>query len=57
MKYEILKSFRGSPNGSTVIDYICGEIVDLTESLAEVTIEEGWVRVHKKEKTKTRKRK
>jgi len=41
--YKIIKVFKGSPNGSTVIDYQKGEIVDLESDLAAVALEEGWV--------------
>jgi len=41
--YKIIKAFKGSPNGSTVIDYQKGEIVDLESDLAAVALEEGWV--------------
>jgi len=54
-KYKILKDFKGSPNGSTVVQYIKGETVELTDSLAEAVIPEGWAEEVKKEDKKTRK--
>lgn len=40
--YKIIKEFKGSPNGSTVIDYKEGEIVELESGLAKVALEEDW---------------
>jgi hypothetical protein len=44
MKYEVLQFFRGSPDGRFAVDYHPGEIVELTNSLADVALMEGWVR-------------
>lgn len=44
MKYEVLKTFRGSPDGRFVVDYHAGETVELTQSLAKVALTEGWVK-------------
>lgn len=48
MKYEVIRTFRGSPDGRFVVDYSQGEAVELTASLAEVAIAEGWVREERK---------
>ena len=40
--HTILKDFRGSPDGSTVVDYAAGTVVELTPSLAAVAVAEGW---------------
>ena len=44
MKCEILKTFRGSPDGGNVFEYIAGTTEELTARLAEVAIGEGWAR-------------
>lgn len=44
MKYKILKDFKGSPNGSTVVEYTKGETVELTDSLAAAVVPEGWAK-------------
>lgn len=41
--YKVLKDFKGSPDGYTVIEYHEGEVVPLPRSLAEVAIAEKWV--------------
>lgn len=38
--FKILKDFKGSPDGYTVIDYVAGSKVDLVPSLAEVAVKE-----------------
>jgi len=55
MEYKILKDFKGSPTGSTVVQYTKGETVELTDSLAAAVVPEGWAEEVKKEVTKTRK--
>ena len=40
--HTILKDFRGSPDGSQVIDYVAGTVVELAPSLAVVAVKEGW---------------
>lgn len=54
MKYEVLKTFRGFPDGRFAVDYNQGETVELTESLAEVALAEGWVRQTRTTAAKTR---
>ncbi len=54
MKYEVLKTFRGSPDGRFAVDYRAGETVELTASLAEVALAEGWVKEARKTAAKTR---
>jgi len=49
-QYEILVSFKGSPNGSTVIQYTEGEVVDMVDSLSKVALEEKWAKVYKPKK-------
>lgn len=44
MKYEVLKDFRGAPEGHTVIEYRKGEIVEITGSLAEIALKKKWIR-------------
>lgn len=48
--YKVLKGFKGSPDGFTVIEYKEGQETDLVPALAEVAIKEKWV---KKIKVKT----
>ena len=55
MNYKILKDFKGSPNGSIVVQYTKGETVELTDSLAACVVPEGWAEEIKKEVKKTRK--
>lgn len=43
MSYKILKSFKGSPDGFTVIDYTAGEVVEMVASLAVVALAEKWI--------------
>jgi|GEM_PF-1479111 len=40
--HKILVSFKGSPDGFTVIEYTEGEEVELSDELAEVAEDEGW---------------
>ena len=48
MKYDIIKDFKGSPDGHTVIEYTKGqEGVELEGELAKVALEEKWVKVSK----------
>lgn len=42
--FKILKDFKGSPDGYTVIDYVAGSKVDLVPSLAEVAVKEKWAK-------------
>lgn len=42
--YKVLKSFKGSPDGYTVIDYAKDEEVDLVPELADVALKEKWVK-------------
>ena len=41
--YKILKSFKGSHDGFTIINYTTGEVVDLAPNLVRVGLEEGWI--------------
>ena len=43
-EYEILENFKGSPDGRFVIEYQAGEVAELTASLAEVALAEGWAK-------------
>lgn len=46
--YEVLKDFKGSPDGHTVIHYLKGQDeVELDDDLAKVALEEKWVKVSK----------
>jgi hypothetical protein len=54
MKYEVMKTFRGSPDGRFAVDYTAGETVELTDSLAEVALAEGWVKTARKTAAKSR---
>jgi hypothetical protein len=48
MKYDILESFKGSPDGRFTIQYTKGEKeVELTDSLAEVALAEKLVKPSK----------
>lgn len=49
-KYDVLKDFKGSPDGRFAVDYKAGETVELTDSLAEVALKEKWVRLSKSAK-------
>lgn len=40
--YKVIKPFKGSPDGFTVIEYAEGEIADIEGSLAQVVLDEGW---------------
>lgn len=42
--YKVLKTFKGSPDGFTVNEFIKDEEVDLEPSLAEVALSEKWVK-------------
>lgn len=42
--YQVLKDFKGSPDGRFAVDYKAGEVVELTTTLAVVAMAEGWVR-------------
>lgn len=42
--YKVLKSFKGSPDGYTVIDYSEDTEVDLVPDLAAVALKEKWVK-------------
>ena len=54
MKYEVLKTFKGSPDGRFAVDYHAGETVELTQSLADVALSEGWVKELRQTAAKTR---
>lgn len=57
-KYKILKDFKGSPNGSLVVQYTKGETVELADSLAEAVVPEGWAEeIKKTRKPRTKKEK
>lgn len=43
-QYEVIKGFKGSPNGYDVVDYQAGEKVSLPDDLAKVAIAEKWVK-------------
>ncbi|MEW8027832.1 MAG: hypothetical protein AB2806_08845 [Candidatus Thiodiazotropha sp.] len=43
-EYIILKTFRGSPNGYEVNEYVKDETVPLVESLANEALKAGWIR-------------
>lgn len=51
-KYKVLESFAGSPDGFTVINYVAGDVVELSASLAAAELVTGRVR-----EIKTRQRK
>lgn len=42
--FKILKDFKGSPDGYTVIEYATGQELDLPPSLAEVALAEKWAK-------------
>ena len=42
--YQVLKDFKGSPDGRFAVDYKAGEVVELTTALAVVAMAEGWVK-------------
>ena len=42
--FKVLKDFKGSPDGYTVIAYAAGSKVDLVPSLADVAVKEKWVK-------------
>ena len=46
MMYKVLKDFLGSPDGCRVISYKKGDILkvstDFSDSLARVSVTEGW---------------
>lgn len=46
-KFDVLKDFKGSPDGHTVIEYKKGETVELEGDLAKVAQEEKWVKPNK----------
>lgn len=47
-KYEILQTFKGSPDGITVIEYSKGtDDVELSDALAEVALAEKWAKLSK----------
>ncbi len=51
MQYDILKDFKGSPDGRHAVQYKAGETeVELTPSLAEVALAEKWVKPSKASK-------
>lgn len=52
--YEVLKDFKGSPDGRFAVQYKSGETVELTPSLAEVALKEKWVKPGKPTKKETR---
>lgn len=51
MKYDIIKSFKGSPDGCLVVQYNEGDKdVEMTDSLAQVALAEKWVKPSKSSK-------
>ena len=50
MKYLIVKSFKGSPDGRFAVEYNAGETVELSDSLARVALGEEWVRLSEADK-------
>jgi len=42
MRYKILKDFKGSPDGSTVLEFKSGQEADLNDYLYSV-IDKSWV--------------
>lgn len=42
--YKVLKDFKGSPDGYTVVEYVAGTEVDLAPDLAKVAVKEKWVK-------------
>lgn len=46
-KFNVLKDFKGSPDGHTVIEYKKGETAELEGDLAKVALEEKWVKPSK----------
>lgn len=40
--YKILQSFKGSQDGIRVEDFEEGQIKDLSDSLSDIAITEGW---------------
>lgn len=41
--FKVLKDWKGSPDGFTVIKYKTGQIVDLHPTLVDVALGEKWV--------------
>jgi hypothetical protein len=44
MSYDILKDFKGSPDGCFAVQYLAGTTAELTDSLAAVAVAEGWAK-------------
>ena len=44
--FKVLKDWKGSPDGFTVIHYKAGETVNLHHSLVDVALNESWVEKH-----------
>ena len=42
--FKVLKDFKGSPDGYTVVEYAAGTEVDLAPDLAQVAVKEKWVK-------------
>ncbi len=42
--FKIVKDFKGSPDGYTVVDYTAGQEVDLPPALADVAQAEKWAK-------------
>lgn len=42
--FKVLKDFKGSPDGFTVIQYAKDQEVDLAPALADVALKEKWVK-------------
>lgn len=57
MEYEVLQSFKGSPDGYTVIEYEKGKNVDLPDELAAVAIRNKWVKKPEGKKTPSEEKK
>lgn len=51
--FKVLKDWKGSPDGFTVIEYKSGQIVDLHPSLIDVALGEKWVERFSDNKTAT----
>lgn len=42
--YKVIKDFKGSPDGYTVIQYLEGQEVELSLALADVALKEKWAK-------------
>jgi hypothetical protein len=57
MEYEVLQSFKGSPDGYTINEYEKGKIVDLPDDLATIAIRNKWVKKPEGKKTPSEEKK